>query len=248
MVDPDYLDRLQELARSLRSSDLPFGGIQVICTGDFCQLPPVMLLGSVRYAFTARCWVLLFGEHNYVLTRVFRQGGDARLLKILREVRAGQLSPESIEILETECRPRADDLAMPIIFALRKHVDASNERSLEDLSGDVWVSQASDSGKTYLLKDLLAPRVLRLKIGAIVMFLRNDLSRGLRNGSLGKVVGFVDGEPSIHFDGAEAPATVSREVFAVDGGEIEPAAKRMQVFLYLIIEVSCYPGILINLS
>jgi ATP-dependent DNA helicase PIF1 len=171
--------------------------IQVICTGDFCQLPPVQLLSELRYAFSGEFWNSLFGEHQYVLTKVFRQGGDMRLLRILREVREGFLSAESAKILLTECRPQVNEPDMPKIFSLKKDVQLSNEQSLGSLPGDLWCSKSIDSGVTKILEDLLVPSKLSLKIGAIVMYLRNDERKGLCNGSLGRVVGFVGGSPSI---------------------------------------------------
>jgi ATP-dependent DNA helicase PIF1 len=51
MVDPDFLDALDVMARSLRDPNLPFGGIQVIAAGDFNQLPPIVFGEELRYAF-----------------------------------------------------------------------------------------------------------------------------------------------------------------------------------------------------
>ena len=73
MVDPEFLDKLNELGKTIRKSPKPFGGIQVIMTGDFFQLPPVNKTNSAtRYAFDANCWSELVQE-SICLTQVFRQ-------------------------------------------------------------------------------------------------------------------------------------------------------------------------------
>lgn len=73
MVNPDLLDKLEAMGRSLRRSVKPFGGIQVIMTGDFFQLPPVVRGGqSSRYAFDAKCWDQI-AQEKINLTQVFRQ-------------------------------------------------------------------------------------------------------------------------------------------------------------------------------
>lgn len=73
MVDPDFLDKLNQLGQIIRKSPKPFGGIQVIMTGDFFQLPPVNKSNTAtRYAFDAKCWGELVQE-SICLTQVFRQ-------------------------------------------------------------------------------------------------------------------------------------------------------------------------------
>jgi ATP-dependent DNA helicase PIF1 len=73
MVDADLFDKLEGIARSIRSNGQPFGGIQLIITGDFFQLPPVPDNGKVaKFAFEAATWSLCL-EHTIGLTQVFRQ-------------------------------------------------------------------------------------------------------------------------------------------------------------------------------
>lgn len=86
MVDPNFLDKLEYVARTVRKSAKPFGGIQVIMTGDFFQLPPVVKNGErTRYAFDAACWNDI-AETKINLTQVFRQ----------KDPGAESLSPSSV--------------------------------------------------------------------------------------------------------------------------------------------------------
>lgn len=73
MVDGDLFDKLESIARSIRNNGRPFGGIQLVITGDFFQLPPVPDYGKVaKFSFDAATWTTSI-EHTIGLTQVFRQ-------------------------------------------------------------------------------------------------------------------------------------------------------------------------------
>ena len=73
MVDGDLFDKLEALARAIRNNGRPFGGIQLIITGDFFQLPPVPDSGRIsKFSFDASSWNTSI-EHTIGLTQVFRQ-------------------------------------------------------------------------------------------------------------------------------------------------------------------------------
>lgn len=79
MVDGDLFDKLEEVARIIRSSGKPFGGLQLVITGDFFQLPPVPDGGKLaRFAFEAATWSTSIA-HTIGLTQVFRQKDHGRL-------------------------------------------------------------------------------------------------------------------------------------------------------------------------
>jgi ATP-dependent DNA helicase PIF1 len=73
MVDASLFDKLEALARNLRRCEKPFGGIQLVITGDFFQLPPVPDRGSVaKFAFEAESWTRCVPS-TIKLSSVFRQ-------------------------------------------------------------------------------------------------------------------------------------------------------------------------------
>ena len=79
MVDGDLFDKLEGIARSIRKSYAPFGGIQVVITGDFFQLPPVPDSGKLaKFAFEAATWTTSI-DHTIGLTQVFRQRDPGRV-------------------------------------------------------------------------------------------------------------------------------------------------------------------------
>lgn len=105
MVDGDLFDKLEEIARRIRNNARAFGGIQLVVTGDFFQLPPVPD-GSHReakFAFSAATWNTTI-QHTILLTHVFRQR-DPEFAQMLNEMRLGKISPRTIEAFRGLSRP-----------------------------------------------------------------------------------------------------------------------------------------------
>lgn len=105
MVDGDLFDKLEDLARRIRNNGRPFGGIQLVVTGDFFQLPPVPEGSNreARFAFSASTWNTSI-QHTILLTYVFRQR-DPEFARMLNEMRLGKLSPSTIDSFRQLSRP-----------------------------------------------------------------------------------------------------------------------------------------------
>lgn len=105
MVDGDLFDKLEDLARRIRNNGRPFGGIQLVVTGDFFQLPPVPDGSNreARFAFSAATWNTSI-QHTILLTYVFRQR-DPEFARMLNEMRLGRLSPSTIDSFRQLSRP-----------------------------------------------------------------------------------------------------------------------------------------------
>jgi ATP-dependent DNA helicase PIF1 len=103
MLSYKLFDTLHTLAQTIRNNTLPFGGIQLVCIGDFYQLPPIGDYGdpeSAAFCFQAPCWREVFTLDNHIeLTTIFRQR-DPLYRKILNEVRTGTLTEESTQALQ----------------------------------------------------------------------------------------------------------------------------------------------------
>jgi ATP-dependent DNA helicase PIF1 len=111
MIDADLFDKLEHVARILRNNGSPFGGIQLVVTGDFFQLPPVPEKDrAAKFSFDAATWNTCI-EHTILLTHVFRQK-DATFAAMLNEMRLGRLTPASIRAFQSLSRPLnfTDDL------------------------------------------------------------------------------------------------------------------------------------------
>lgn len=252
MVDAHTLDVLNSAAQHIRRVEKPFGGIQVVMCGDFAQLPPVTHDGEPRFAFQANCWQQLV-QHTVQLTKVFRQK-DATFARILNEARLGSISAAHAEILAA--RWRADipaHLGPPTkIVTHRRDVAAANAAMLTELSGDAVSLHAQDSVLTprvaeqralrMLDTSVLAPKELRLKIGARVVLCRNwNTQAGLVNGSTGIVTGFHAAAkyPIVQFHGQAALTHMKPETFEVrDAAGL--VASRRQVPLLLAAAISVH--------
>ncbi|CDR99144.1 related to PIF1-DNA helicase involved in mitochondrial DNA repair and telomere length control [Sporisorium scitamineum] len=198
MVDPALLDKLEEIARLIRKKpDKPFGGIQLVITGDFFQLPPVNPGSTVTFAFDAQCWNGVV-QHKVNLTQVFRQK-DESFVTMLNEMRFGRLSQKTIDAFKKlERVPRYDDDIVPTeLFPMRNEVDKANMDRLNALQTESQSYRAQDGGtlvgeaRDRVLANSIALPVLHVKKGAQVMLIKN-IDETLVNGSVGKVIDFMD--------------------------------------------------------
>lgn len=198
MVDGELFDKLEQVARTIRNNGRPFGGIQLIITGDFFQLPPVGKDHQARFAFDAGTWNTSI-EYTIGLHHVFRQK-DPVFAGMLNEMREGRMTPESIAQFRKLDRPlpaTEDNIEATELFPTRSEVDRANNLRMQQLHGDTFHFDARDGGqltdKTHrdkLLANCIAPEMVSLKKGSQVMLIKN-MDDTLVNGSLGKVTGFM---------------------------------------------------------
>jgi ATP-dependent DNA helicase PIF1 len=224
MVDGELFDKLEQVARTLRNNGRPFGGIQLVITGDFFQLPPVPESGRLaRFAFDAGTWNTSI-EHTIGLHHVFRQK-DPVFANMLNEMREGRLSQKSISAFRSLDRKldNFDDLEATELFPTRQEVDRANQVRMQNLHGVTQTFEARDGGtvtdKTYrdkMLANCMAPEYIHLKKGAQVMLIKN-LDDTLVNGSLGKVIGFMSEQTFDKYTEDEEGVMAAQAV--TEGGE-----------------------------
>ncbi|PBP27870.1 DNA repair and recombination protein pif1 [Diplocarpon rosae] len=201
MVDGDLFDKLEGIARAMRNNGRPFGGIQLVITGDFFQLPPVPDYDNkargAKFAFDAGTWSTAI-HHTIGLTEVFRQK-DPVFANMLNEMRLGKITDETIAAFKKLSRPISyeDGLAATELFPTRNEVENSNAFRMRGLHGVAKRFEARDTGtitdlamRDKLLANMMAPKTLELKKGAQVMLIKN-MDDGLVNGSLGTVIAFM---------------------------------------------------------
>lgn len=249
MIDPDFFDKVEAIARYVRKIDKPFGGIQVIATGDFYQLPPV---NGDKLCFESKSWDLIFNE-KIELTEIYRQS-DFKFKKILNEIRYGNISPETekeIKLLERdiEC---PQGIVPTYLYPLRSEVKRENEKRLLQLKGQSKFYHSCDMGDPRLLeqikKNCPAPEVLEIKLEAQVSLIKN-LDNTLINGSLGIVKGFSEkGYPIVFFPVSKRLEIITPQEWVNElpltknGNTKEEAikAKRIQVPLILAWALSIH--------
>ena len=196
MLDCELFEKLEFIARSIRSNQQPFGGIQIVLCGDFLQLPPVNKDQAAKFVFESPLFESMVSL-RISLSQVFRQSDDS-FVKMLGELRVGVVSNLSKMSLSS-CVNKKIDIANGIIptklCSIKNEVETENLSRLNALPGQEVSYVAIDSGDKFALesfkKNCTAPDILVLKLNAQVILLRNlSTSDGLVNGSRGFVVGF----------------------------------------------------------
>jgi len=195
------IDRIMRHIR--REPSEPFGGVQVIVSGDFFQLPPVTKSyesSQDRYAFMAPVWV----EANFTvcyLDKQYRQGNDD-LLNLLNNIRSQSLSEKDKAFLESRSIPADSEEQMTQLFTHNQNVDTLNKKELATIDEKEKKSTAKTKGNKQLvaglIRNILAPEELVLKIGAQVMFVKNHPEGDYMNGTMGEVIEFkLSGNPVV---------------------------------------------------
>ena len=233
MLTPELFERLDIIGRTLRKqTNKPFGGLQIICVGDFCQLPPVSkdLSGAemeLRFVFESELWNQTI-DNVILLNKIWRQT-DPIYQKILGEVRFGNLSKESEEILKTRTNTKwqEETIQPTLLFSRNYDVDKINSTNLAALNETIQVYKAEtiyeprrwydeqnvgeppakDSESvafaiSKLNQDATFSETLELRKGAQVMLITNmDMATGLVNGSRGVITEFEAGRgfPIVRF-------------------------------------------------
>ena len=201
MLDADRLDLVDKVCRYIKNPFLPFGGLQVVMCGDFFQLPPVDREKEPRFAYEASVWEKTDINVCY-LDKKYRQS-DLDFCRMLDKIRANEAGKEELDFFRSRIGSRFTNPIKPVrLYSHNSDVDAINDRELAKLSGKANEYQMSTRGPKELVnmlkKSCLARERLELKIGAIVMFIKNNREQGYVNGTLGIVAGFdEEGSPLI---------------------------------------------------
>lgn len=193
MLDAQTLDDVDAVLKAALKNDLPFGGIQVVFVGDFFQLPPVSRDGSAHFAFESKAWQEANPTVCY-LTEQHRQS-DEKFLEILTAMRQGRITDDHKKtLLEGANNPNAESK----LFTHNVDVDFINHSELKKIEGMPTEFVMKETGIPFLAEILkshcLSPERLLLKVGAVVMFTRNNFDEGYVNGTLGKVIELDDDE------------------------------------------------------
>lgn len=196
MLHDFRLDMVDEILRSVRETDKPFGGMQVILCGDFFQLPPVNRNGSRQGSFvtSSDAWQQNVFSVCY-LEQQYRQADDNMYTEILNGIRAGVLKRSQLTALQERETAIADPFTpYTRLLTVNTDVDSVNLEHLADIDAETHEYAMETAGsKQYveqLMRSCLAPEVLQLKKGAQVMCIKNSQERKYVNGSLGVITDF----------------------------------------------------------
>lgn len=194
MLHKHQLDMVDQIARNILGTDKPFGGLQVILCGDFFQLPPVsMSKNIVQFAFEAEAWES--GDFQVCYLQEQHRQGDDPLLAILNDIRSGTTGEHTKVPLRTRYKkPPVGATKATKLYSRNINVDEINERELSNIGAEEKIFAMTTYGFETLVSGLkrscLAQEQLKLKVGAEVMFIKNDMEGKYVNGTRGIVIDF----------------------------------------------------------
>lgn len=210
MLRADLLDAMDFMMQSVRKKKIPFGGVQVLFIGDLLQLPPVIrdeewkiLRMYYKGKFFFHSHVIQQNPPLYIeLSKIFRQTDDV-FISILNNLRNNTISQADIQNLNQYVQPNFDLKANKGYITLTTHnakADAMNAQALQDLEGKL-VKYKPEIVGDFPDKIFPVDETLELKIGAQIMFVKNDLSFDKKyfNGKMGIIKSLSAEEILVHF-------------------------------------------------
>ena len=217
MLSPELFEKFEHMARIARNCDLLFGGLQVICCGDWAQLPPIILQDKKRdraktldFCFESEVFQKCM-KRVFSLEICYRQAQDREFYDLLQEIRKGQLSKDSLKKLESRVNNVGKNKYTKL-YAVKRKVIAENARCLSQINEPEmkYDGKYINIGLTFQMYEILKEKLKQslvveedviLKKGAMVILTVNlDVPRGLANGSQGIIEDFSEeGNPVVRF-------------------------------------------------
>ena len=211
MVRCDIIDAIDYTMRKTLRSSLPFGGKQVIFVGDMFQLPPVVKQGAEHdlmhdlyhtedFFFYKADVIKRMRLVKIEFQKVYRQE-DEDFLRILENVRLNKTTPENLMHLnERVCQPTKEDGTVITLASLNRTADDINQKRLAEIEAEEYTYEGTVVGK-FEEKRFPVDMTLKLKVGAQVMFTRNDQHKRWANGTIGTVTKLAKDEIQVTTDG-----------------------------------------------
>lgn len=238
MVRADMLDQIDATLRQTRKKwHLPFGGVQLLLIGDMYQLPPVVqpdewrILSEVYSSpFFFDSLVIRNAPPVFIeLEKIFRQS-EQTFISLLNKVRNNQLDESAVELLNSRYREHisAKDYSENITLTTHnRKADEINLRNLENLNGTSFTYKCKVEG-VFSEKNYPVEEALTLKLGARVMFLKNNTERNYYNGKIGLVT-FLDKEKiKVKCEEDKVEIDLEREVWNNVSYKVDKATKHIE--------------------
>ncbi len=201
MLHAKQINLVSQVLKHVRKNDAAFGGIQVVVAGDFFQLPPIGSKGETnreKFAFMSEAW-LEAKFHICYLSEQHRQVSEAAnggldLDDILNQIRRQEVTFEAIAALEATFDQNVD-IKRTRLYTHNLNVNSINDKELAALEGEMMRFTATSTGDSKLVetlkKTVRTQDDLVLKVGAKVMFIKNNTELGVSNGTMGELIGFA---------------------------------------------------------
>lgn len=214
MMSASIFEKINHICQILRRSHKPFGGIQIILTGDFLQLETIFneKNNDNRLIIESELFQKMFTKSTIILKENFRQKSDIEYIDLLMRIRKGTQTENDIKILSSRITPN-DDPSLIHLVSSNKKAQSINSKHLNQIQSEdvLFESQFSKYGDKetcdLLEKELRSQFVqkgietIRLRRGCRVLLIKNlDVSLGLVNGSIGTVKDIMNNKVVVHFD------------------------------------------------
>lgn len=222
MLSDELFNKLEEIGRLIKQNSKPFGGIQIVMSGDFYQLPPIK--SNSKFCFESDKFDSLF-HNKIVLDSIFRQN-DSVLIKILQNIRLGKITKSNIKTLQERLINPVDDINAVILMPKKSSVEEINNTNLAKIDAEAIqfyrkIIESLDVTKEeenylkllsvdeysqeldFLEKSTIINEKVELKVGAQVMSIINVEQNDkllISNGTQGVVKSFVNGLPFVQFE------------------------------------------------
>jgi uncharacterized protein YpbB len=239
MLRADLLDAIDFMLQSVRKKKISFGGVQVLFIGDLLQLPPVVkdeewrvLKNYYRGKFFFHSHVVQQNPPLYIeLSKIFRQT-DTVFIDLLNNLRNNRISAENVQFLNKFVQPNFDTKKNPGYITLTTHnakADTINKQEITDLKGKSVFYNTKIVGD---FPDKIFPldASLHLKIGAQVMFVKNDLAaeKNYFNGKMGVIKSLGEEEIVVHFTEENKTIEVERYEWENIRYSVNPNTKEIE--------------------
>lgn len=220
MMSANVFEKLNEICQVLRKSKKPFGGIQIILTGDFLQLETVFneideIDTDNRLIIESELFKKMFKKNTINLKENFRQKNDNKYIDILMRLRKGEQTEEDIKILSGRLITKLgkEDINCVHLVSSNKKAQAINNQKLNEIDSvdyeykTLYTKMGEKETSELLEKELKSQfvqkgiEVVKLRRGCRVLLIKNlDVSNGLVNGSIGTVEELLEESVKVNFD------------------------------------------------
>lgn len=226
-VRADLFDAIDARLRKSKDSSLPFGGISIIIAGDPYQLDPVLKKDEEPAFYHGGIYKGVFFFDSMVFKKIlkeelfeayemgesFRQKGDTVFTDLLDNIRIGKDIPRAIKRFNQMCQNNPEEIEEETLYLTPRNIEAEriNFEKLDSLSTEERTYYGSIKDDFYSDRNLPAPKELKLKIGAKVLFIKNDEEDRWVNGSQGIIVNLPRDQTFIQVEVEGKTHDVSKE-------------------------------------
>jgi len=232
MVRADILDGINKILQLHRNNNKPFGGIRLVAFGDIYQLPPIVSSVEEKhffqnnytsaYFFASEIWQQLQNMRYINLSMVYRQT-DRSFIRLLDEIRMGDIDYDSLTALNENVDPDFDQEGYIYLSPRNATMQRINQQKLAELPNEEHTYLPTITGE-YNPNNMPIDPVLRIKVGAQVIFVKNDPDKEYVNGSLGIVTDLDTNLIRIRLNHDDKEVTIGRATWDMIRYRLDPDA------------------------